>query len=208
MRIVTASDSTYFQFLLELIVACKGYLEILPAVYDLGLEKGQREFLKLANMDVFRVPDHPAPGSRYPQGYKPTALHKPAMLLDYAYRTEDDILYLDADAKPVDCFEFPDVEIGVAKANDKVLKSYEGTDIAEYVGPYHTSVIFLKYENRIDFLRAWETDMANDELPSDMKSFNRVSKTVNITELPEDTWNSTTKYPFTRILHVQGPVLR
>jgi hypothetical protein len=205
MKIVTASDSNYFQFLLELIVACKDYLDILPAIYDLGLESSHKEFLKLSGMDVYHVPDHPKPGNHYPEGYFPSALHKPAMLLDFAYRTEDDILYLDADAKPVDFFEFPDVEVGATKASDKVIQSYEGTLIAEYLGPYHTSVIFMKYENRIDFLRAWETDLENDELPSDMKSFNRVAK---VTELDEEIWNSTTKYPHTRIVHVQGPVVR
>ena len=54
-------------------------------------------------------------------------------------------------------------------------------------------------------MRAWATDIENDELPSDMKSFNRVAK---VTELDEEVWNSTTKYPHTRIVHVQGPVVR
>lgn len=206
MRIVTAADKNYFSFLLDLVVSCKGYLDILPVVYDLGLEESQKEFLKLSGMDVLYCPDHPRPGNHYPEGYFPSALHKPAILLDFCYRTEDDVLYLDADAKPVDYFEFPDVELGATKANDKVLASYEGTPLAEYIGPYHTSVIFLKFtERRIDFLRAWATDIENDELPSDMKSFNRVAK---VTELDEEIWNSTTKYPHTRIVHVQGPVVR
>ena len=209
MKIVTASDKNYFQFLIDQIVSCKGYLNILPDVYDLGLEKGQADFIRLAGMKVYRVPDHPEPGRYYPKGYKPTALHKPAMLLDYCYRTNDDVLYLDADAKPVEFFEFPDVELGMAKAHDKILASYNGTEMAEYIGPYHTSVIFLKLtDQRSDFLRAWETDLMNDELPSDMKSLNRVIETYNITELPEDVWNSVTKYPHTKILHVQGPVVR
>lgn len=210
MRIVTAADSNYFQFLLELMVASEGHLGVLPDVYDLGLKKGQRDFIGLMpGTRVYRVPDFPKPGHYYPKGYKPTALHKPAMLLDYCYRTNDDVLYLDADAKPVDHFAFPDVEIGMARAHDKVLASYNGTEMSEYIGPYHTSVIFLKLTDwRSDFLRAWETDLNNDELPSDMKSLNRVSKTFNITELPEDTWNSTTKYPHTKIVHIQGPVVR
>ncbi len=206
MRIVTASDSNYFDFLLQQVIACKGHLDILPSVYDLGLNDGQREFLKLAGMRVLHCPDHPRPGNGYPRGYSPTALHKPTMLLDFCYRTEDDVLYLDADAKPVDNFEFPDVELGATKANGKVLSSYGGTDIAQYIGPFHTSVVFLKFtENRISFLRAWATDLENDELPSDMKSFNRVAE---VTELDEEVWNSTTKYPHTKIVHVQGPVVR
>jgi len=206
MKIVTAADANYFSFLLELIVSCKGYLGVFPTIYDLGLDVTQREFIELAGMDVLRVPDHPSPGGHYPEGYFPSALHKPAILLDFCYRTEEDVLYLDADAKPVEFFEFPDVELGATKASDKVLESFEGTPLAEYVGPLHTSVIFLKFtENRIDFLRAWATDIENDELPSDMKSFNRVAK---VTELDEEVWNSSTKYPHTKIVHVQGPVVR
>ncbi len=83
MRIVTAVDSNYFDFLLQQVVACKGHLGILPDVYDLGLEDGQRQFLELAGMKVYPCPEHPEPGGHYPEGYKPKRETKAMIPLPY-----------------------------------------------------------------------------------------------------------------------------
>jgi hypothetical protein len=212
MKIVTAADQRYFPFLLQQIVNCKKHLLSLPAVYDLGLDDDQKYFLGMAGIKTYRVPDHPKPARQYPMLYVPRATFKPFVILDFAYRTTEPIVWMDADAKPVSGFSFPYVELGIPRADPDVVQAYRETPLEKYVGPLHAAVVLLgESDKRMRFLEAWAADLENDELPSDMKSLNRVARTNNhglhLTELDPMIWNSKFKLPRTLILHAErGPL--
>ena len=206
MRIVTAADSNFFDHLIRQVRACREHLAIFPDVYDLGMTINQRYILECMAVALCGETYQLEAGMNYPNGYKPRGLHKPYMLTEYCdWHPDEDVLYLDADAMPVAPFEFPCVGIGLTKVSQKKMEAYEGKPIYEYVGPYHSGAIFLgKGEGRDGFVEKWRMDMANDPLPSDKKSLNRIAKQEQITELDPAEWNAQIVLPHTKIFHAQG----
>lgn len=208
MKVVTAANKEYFPFLTEQIQACAENLNKYPYVFDLGLTENQRFMLKGMGVPVLNKPPAPRPGKDYPGGYKPRALFKPAMLHVFCEMHDDDVLYLDADAMPVAPFEFPCDGLGLTPVGEQKMMAYWGTPLYEYVGPYHSGVIFLGKGERLGFLKRWALDMWRDPLPSDKKSLNRAVKNERVHELDSDIWNARVMYPDTKIFHYQGPIAR
>ena len=208
MRIVTAADARYFDHLLRQIVSAHSNLDVIPDVFDLGLTDVQVDALGMMGVDVWDKPLlTPEPGVGYPEGYRPKALHKPAMLLEYCDIHDDDVVYMDADAWVARPFDFPTKGLGLTNVRDVIVESYLGTPMEGYVGPYHSGVVFLS-GGCMNFLLEWEKDINEDLLPSDKKSMNRAAKRYHVTELNEYEFNSRTMLPFTKIFHSQGPVTR
>jgi hypothetical protein len=207
MRIVTAADDRYFTYLIKQIRGCREHLwNISPDVYDLGMTDDQKYVLKSMQIEIYNRPWEPEPGEGYPGSYYPRALHKPFMLYDYCEQYENEhVVYMDADAWPASFFTFPCVGLGLTLVSEKKMKAFKNTGMIEYVGPYHSGVIFLGASpDRREFLRRWATDVAFDKLPSDKKSLNRVIENENFTPLDTDIWNSRTMFPYTKIFHSHG----
>jgi len=214
MRIVTAADASYYDHLLRQIVSAHRNLDVVPDVFDLGLTDVQVDALGMMGVDVLDVPALiPLPGASYPEGYRPKGLHKPSMLVEYCYEHDwDDVVYMDADAWVVRPFGFPRLQIGVTRVRDVIIESYRGTPMEEYVGPYHSGVIFLA-SGCLSFLLDWEGDILEDPSPSDKKSMNKVLRSyqkgnLKMSSLSEYEFNSRTMLPFTKIYHSQGPITR
>jgi hypothetical protein len=214
MKIVTAANANYYDHLLRQIVSAHKNLDVIPDVFDLGLTDIQVDALGMMGVDVRDVPAlTPEPGIDYPAGYRPKGLHKPAMLVEYCFEHDwDDILYLDADAWIVQPFDFPGLRIGVTRVRDVIVDAYRGTPMEEYVGPFHSGVIFLA-AGCLSFLMDWEGDLLEDPSPSDKKSMNKVLRRyqrgqLSMTSLDEYEFNSRTMLPFTKIFHSQGPITR
>ena len=207
MKIVTAADANYYDHLLRQIVSAHRNLDVIPDVFDLGLTDIQIDALGMMGVDVWGVPALiPEPGIGYPKGYRPKALHKPAMLVEYCFLHRwHNIVYMDADAWVVRPFDFPSKGLGLTRVRDVIMESYWGTPMEEYVGPYHSGVVFIGMGN-IEFLLAWEGDLNDDLLPSDKKSMNKAIESYDVTELDEYEFNSRTMLPFTKIFHSQGPI--
>lgn len=214
MRIVTAADANYYDHLLRQIVSAHHNLDVIPDVFDLGLTNIQVDALGMMGVDVLDIPAlTPSPGANYPEGYRPKGLHKPSMLVEYCCEHDwDDVVYMDADAWVVRPFDFPRLQIGVTRVRDVIMESYRGTPMEEYVGPYHSGVIFLA-AGCLAFLMDWEGDILDDPSPSDKKSMNRVLRryakgNLKMSSLDEYEFNSRTMLPFTKIYHSQGPITR
>ena len=208
MKIVTASNANYYEHLLRQIVTAHANLDVIPDVFDLGLTDIQVDALGMMGVDVWDKPLlTPEPGIGYPKGYKPKALHKPAMLLEYCDMYDDDVVYMDADAWIARPFDFPATGLGLTRVRDVIMEAYWGTPMEEYVGPYHSGVVFLG-GGCINFLLEWEEDINEDLLPSDKKSMNKVARDYPVAELDEYVYNSRTMLPFTKIFHSQGPITR
>lgn len=208
MIFVTACDSNYFDFLLKQVVNVKKHFGMAPVVYDLGLTETQQDVLDMLGVPQRNCPPHPPPGLEYPSGYVPKALYKPAVLLDAYDEWGGDIVWLDADARPVQPFEFPAKELGLTRVASNVLKAFQGTDLEKYTGPYHSGVMFLgKSDYMMRFLMGWARDLWNDPQPSDKKSLNRIILQENIgmymsiTEWHTDVFNSRRLLPQTKVLH-------
>ena len=208
MKIVTAANANYYDHLLRQIVSAHSNLDVIPDVFDLGLTDIQVDALGMMGVDVWDVPAlTPDPGVGYPKGYRPKALHKPAMLVEYCDMHDDDVLYMDADAWIVQPFDFPTAGLGLTRVRDVIMEAYWGTPMEEYVGPYHSGVMFLG-RNRMRFLLEWEEDINDDLLPSDKKSMNKAARNHHVKGLDEYEFNSRTMLPFTKIFHSQGPIAR
>jgi len=208
MKIVTAANASYYDHLLRQIVSAHSNLDVIPDVFDLGLTSVQVDALGMMGVDVWDKPLlTPEAGIGYPEGYRPKGLHKPTMLVEYCDMYDDDIVYMDADAWVARPFDFPAVGIGLTKVRDVIMEAYWGTPMEEYVGPYHSGVVFLS-GGCMSFLLEWEKDISTDALPSDKKSMNRVAEDYPIAELSEYEFNSRTMLPFTKIFHSQGPIAR
>jgi hypothetical protein len=209
MRIVTAADANYFGHLLRQIVSAHRNLDVVPDVFDLGLTDVQVDALGMMGVDVWDKPAlTPEAGIGYPAGYRPKALHKPAMLVEYCIQHAwHDVVYMDADAWVVQPFDFPTTGLGLTRVRDVIMESYWGTPMEEYVGPYHSGVMFIGM-GCTNFLLEWEEDINEDLLPSDKKSMNRAAEAYDVTELDEYEFNSRTMLPFTKIFHSQGPIAR
>jgi hypothetical protein len=190
------------------IKGCQEHLNMYPTVFDLGMDEYQLFSLKAMGIRVLPKPPAPKMGTDYPGNYHPRALFKPLMLHTFCELTRDDVVYMDADAIPVASFEFPCKGLGLTPVADKKMRAYEGTPMYDYVGPYHSGVIFLGRGQRLSFLKKWAMDLFKDPLPSDKKSMNRVVKDEKITVLDSDVWNAKTLYPDTKIFHYQGPMVR
>jgi len=209
MRIVTASDDRYFDSLLRLVTSAKEHMDITPDVFDLGMTDVQIDALNMMGVDVFPVTQNLRPGNGYPGRYRPRALHKPAMLYQYFFAAQDDFVYMDADAYVVQPFDFPTTSIGVSKVDKVVMNAYSGSNMRDYVGPYHSGIIFLAYVPKtMDFLDEWGKDLRNDPLPSDKKSLNRVLPNYKHNVLDANEFNSKVLLPYTKIFHNQGPIAR
>ena len=208
MRIVTAANANYYDHLLRQIVSAHRNLDVIPDVFDLGLTDIQVDALGMMGVDVWDKPLlTPEPGVGYPEGYRPKGLHKPTMLVEYCDAHDDDIIYMDADAWVARPFDFPAAGLGLTRVRDVIMEAYWGTPMEEYVGPYHSGVVFLS-KGCMSFLLEWEKDISTDLLPSDKKSMNRVAEDYPIAELSEYEYNSRTMLPFTKIFHSQGPIAR
>ena len=208
MRIVTAANANYFDHLLRQIISAHRNLDVVPDVFDLGLTDIQVDALGMMGVDVWDKPLlTPEPGIGYPDGYRPKALHKPAMLVEYCDMYDDDIIYMDADAWIARPFGFPSAGIGLTRVRDVIMESYWETPMEEYVGPYHSGVVFLG-RGCMNFVLEWEEDINEDLLPSDKKSMNKVVADYPVAELDEYRFNSRTMLPFTKIFHSQGPITR
>ena len=209
MKIVTAADANYFGHLLRQIVSAHSNLDVIPDVFDLGLTDIQVDTLGMMGVDVWDVPAlTPEPGVGYPEGYRPKALHKPAMLVEYCIQHAwHDVIYMDADAWVAKPFDFPTTGLGLTRVRDVIMESYWGTPMEQYVGPYHSGGVFLGM-GCMKFLLEWEEDINEDLLPSDKKSMNKAAEAYCITELDEYEFNSRTMLPFTKIFHSQGPIAR
>lgn len=198
MIFVTACDHSYFDYLLMQIANVDKYFGLRPLVYDLGLTDIQRDILGAMYIRPIKCPPVVAAGYNYPNGYRPRALFKPMILVDICDLYNTDVVYLDVDARPIKCFEFPVSELGLAKA-----ESWNGS---EYTGPYHSGVMFLgNVEGRMKFLMSWARDMWRDALPSDKKSLNRILERgdIELTILRADEYNSKFALPQTRIVHTK-----
>jgi len=200
MKFVTASNHNYFGCLMVQIAHIKMFFGSLPIVYDLGLTQEQKETLEVLGLLTIASPPCPEEGNGYPEGYRPRALFKPGVLLEICEKhPEEDIVYLDADCRPMKRFEFPTKGIGLVEAD------YIHGPLWEYVGPYHAGIIFLKSRpDRIDFLTQWHEDLWNDHLPSDTKSLNKVAKNGRITILSKEEYLAEVISPKTKVLHVKG----
>ena len=207
MKIVTAANANYYEHLLRQIVTAHNNLDVIPDVFDLGLTDIQVDALGMMGVDVWDKPAlTPEPGIGYPKGYRPKALHKPAMLVEYCIQHAwHDVVYMDADAWVAQPFDFPTTGLGLTRVRDVIMESYWGTPMEEYVGPYHSGVIFIGM-GCTNFLLEWEEDINEDLLPSDKKSMNKSAKAHHVTELNEYEFNSRTMLPFTKIFHSQGPI--
>lgn len=197
MLFVTACDDNYFIYALAQIMEIDKHFDQNPVVYDLGLDTKYKEYLSDLEVPLLPCPSAPPLGKDYPNGYQPRALWKPSMLLDACLRFDEDIVYLDADAKPVCRFKFPAVELGLAK-----VENWNGS---EYVGPWHSGVMFLgNTDNRAEFILEWAKDIWRDKLPSDKKSLNRIMRyysDIELQPLSAREYNSRKMYPETKILH-------
>ena len=109
---------------------------------------------------------------------------------------------MDADAWVAQPFDFPTTGLGLTRVRDVIMESYWGTPMEEYVGPYHSGVIFIGM-GCTNFLLEWEDDINEDLLPSDKKSMNKAAEYHQVTELDEYEFNSRTMLPFTKIFHSQ-----
>jgi len=208
MKIVTAANANYYDHLLRQIVSAHNNLDVIPDVFDLGLTDVQVDALGMMGVDVWDKPLlTPEPGIGYPSGYRPKALHKPTMLVEYCDMYDEDVIYMDADAWVARPFDFPSSGLGLTRVRDVIMESYWGTPMEEYVGPYHSGIVFLG-KGCMSFLLDWEKDISEDLLPSDKKSMNKAATAYHVTELDEYEFNSRTMLPFTKIFHSQGPVTR
>lgn len=209
MRIITACNDKYFPHLLGLVTSIHNYLAIPVDVANLGMTEVQKDALGMMGVIVFPPPAYPAPGKGYPTTYKPRALWKPPLLEKACGLFSDDILYMDADTRVINSFDFPTSKIGVTQVPSRVMRSFANTPMIDYVGPYHSGVLFLPASSqRREFLDAWVSDLRSDPLPSDKKSMNRVLLDFDYDVLDEDEFNTRTMYPFTKIFHYQGPIVR
>lgn len=208
MRIVTAANANYYDHLLRQIVSAHRNLDVIPDVFDLGLTDIQVDALGMMGVDVWDKPLlTPEPGVGYPEGYRPKGLHKPTMLVEYCDAHDDDIIYMDADAWVARPFDFPAAGLGLTRVRDVIMEAYWGTPMEEYVGPYHSGVVFLS-KGCMSFLLEWEKDISTDLLPSDKKSMNKVAGDYPVAELNEYEFNSRIMLPFTKIFHSQGPIAK
>ena len=196
MLFVTACDDNYFVYALAQIWAVERLFKQYPIVYDLGLCSDYKGYLKGLGIELRHHPSEPDKGKDYPSDYQPMALFKPTLLLDACTRYMGAIVYLDADAKPMQHFEFPAKDLGLARVDN--------WDRSLYTGPVHSGVIFLSNTNkRMSFLLDWAKDLWNDCLPSDKKSLNRIvpHADMELTELPAREYNARMVHPETKIFH-------
>ena len=191
-------------------------------VYDLGMSSHQ---LGLINYFLVKYKQwYPMKGhGKYPEGYKPRALHKPSMLLNAARTLDGPIVYMDVDAIPVKYFEVPDCDVAVTMKRKDAMKQYKDTPLEEYLGLLDAGVIMFGADKKRElFIADWILDMSKDPNPSDQKSLNKIVgrchnwETYNVTKnldvgdetlririLHEDDFNSSVAHPDAKILHLR-----
>ena len=204
MKFVTASDSKYFACLMMQIAAVKSCFGQLPTVYDIGLIEEQRRALESHGIYVIECPLFPKEGDDYPDGYRPRALFKPEIMYEFCEKYPDtDVVYLDADSRPINKFDFPTDNIGLVLVEEEIKELYKGSPAWEYIGPYYAGVIFLKSNHdRMNLLEEWAKDLWQDKLPSDTKSLNKVVR--DVTPLSPEEYLARTITPKTKIFHTKG----
>jgi hypothetical protein len=202
MIFVTACDEEYYPYLKRQVGNIYLLFNKMPIVFDLGLGKYKWNLL-MAGVEVHSIPIYMEPADTYPGTYRPKALYKPYILKNVArHNPSQDILYMDADARPIRHFIMPDHDIIAAAVNEERLAKYRGTDMEAYVGPVHSGVVYLgATETRMDFIQEWIDDMEKDPMPSDKKSFNSVIKERDVHIMPENIFDSRERTKETWILH-------
>jgi hypothetical protein len=191
-------------------------------VYDLGMSSHQ---LGMINYFLVKYKQwHPMKShGKYPDGYRPRALHKPSMLLNAARTLNGPIVYMDVDAVPVSYFEVPDCDVAVTMKSKQNMKLFVNSPLEEYLGLLDAGVImFGPDEKRELFIADWLLNMSKDPNPSDQKSLNKIvgrchdwdtynctknldigDETLRVRILHEDDYNSSTAHPDAKVVHLR-----